>query len=171
MKEKEIFHGSIFNLVKKDFNINGTLHSRDIIRHPGGVGLLCVQEGKILLVSQERQAIEKQTLEIPAGKLEYHEDPLKAGLRELNEETGYECKECRLIQKFYPTPGYSDEMIYIYECFDLSKAKHRLEMDEDENIQLVWMPLSEALEKAWNSEIQDAKTILAIYHAVLERRE
>lgn len=169
MKEIERFNGKIFRLVSREVEINHQPANRDIVLHPGGVALSCIQDGKILLVSQFRHAVNAQLLEIPAGTLEPGEDPKVCGLRELNEETGYTCDSCELIQIFYPTPGYTSECLYIYQCTGLKKAEIKLEQDADEVIETVWMDLDEAFKKAWNSEIRDAKTILAIYHAVLER--
>jgi ADP-ribose pyrophosphatase len=170
MKEQLIFHGPIFDLIGTEVEINGKLHHRDIIKHNGGVSLLCLKDDHILLVKQPRAAVGEDTLEIPAGKLEKGEDPITCGRRELNEETGFECDELRLIQLFYPTPGYTSEKLYIYQCENLRPAAQKLPGDEDESIEIIWMPLDEAYEKALKSEIKDAKTILAIYHAMLERK-
>ena len=107
MKEKEniIYKGKIFDLIQKDVVINDKIYQRDIIRHPGGVGVLVTKEGKILFVKQFRHAINKETLEIPAGKLEYGEDPKTCGMRELNEEAYLECEELQLITSIVSTPG------------------------------------------------------------------
>ena len=106
MEEKLIYKGIIFDLVQKDVEIKNKTYKRDIIRHPGGVGVICIVDGKILLVRQERPAIGKETLEIPAGKLEYGENPMECGLRELNEETGMACDKLELLLSFVSTPGF-----------------------------------------------------------------
>lgn len=171
MKEELLYSGPIFDLIKKDFLINGKYLQRDIILHHGGVGLLCVKDGKVLLVSQERQAADKKNIEIPAGKLEKGEDALKAGIRELNEETGYACKSTKLLTAFYPTPGYSSEKIWVYQCFDVEPVKERLPMDADEDIACFWMDLDEAFQKIQDGTIDDGKTIIAILFAMLEKKE
>ena len=74
MEEKLIYKGIIFDLVQKNVKIKDKMYKRDIIRHPGGVGVICIIDGKILLVRQERPAIGKETLENTAGKLKYGED-------------------------------------------------------------------------------------------------
>lgn len=170
MEEKTIYKGSIFSLNQKTIQIKGKDYLRDIIRHPGGVGILVVIDHKILLVQQMRPAIDQVTLEIPAGKLEYGEDPLQAGLRELNEEAGYTCKELSLIQSFFSTPGFCDERIWIYEAIDPIPVKNRLSMDEDEEIECKWIPIHEAYEMTRNGTILDAKTIMAIDHAILKEK-
>ena len=88
MEEKEIYKGAIFTLTQKQVKVNGMQVQRDIIHHPGGVGILLIHENKLLLVQQMRPAINQKTIEIPAGKLEYGEDPYEAGMRALN---GFYC--------------------------------------------------------------------------------
>lgn len=171
MTEKVIYEGPIFTLVNEDVTIKNKVYQRDIIHHPGGVGILCMIDHKILLVKQVRQAIDLETIEIPAGKLEYGEDPLECGMRELNEETGYACSSMRLIQSFYTTPGFCDEKLWIYEAIDPIEAKEHLPQDEDEGLHSFWLPLEEAYSKVLNQEITDAKTIIAILYAVAARRE
>ena len=128
MEEKMIY------LVQKDVEIKNKTYKRDIIRHPGGVGVICIVDGKILLVRQERPAIGKETLEIPAGKLEYGENPMECGLRELNEETGMACDKLELLLSFVSTPGFCDERIWIYKAINPRKADIKLSLDEDEEI-------------------------------------
>ena len=171
MEEKEIFKGKIFTLVQKEVEVNGFHTNRDIIHHPGGVGVLLMVDHKICFVSQFRHAIMQQTLEIPAGKLEYGENPKECGLRELNEEAGYEAEDLELIFAFVSTPGFCDEKIWIYKAIQPKETNHRLDLDEDEDIELCWMDIDEAYQKCMNGEIIDAKTILAIQHAKMEERE
>ena len=170
MKEKEIFKGAIFTLVEKDVKIHDKIYKRDIIHHPGGVGVICILDNKILLVKQYRHAITKTTLEIPAGKLEYGENPKECGLRELNEEAGMECESLELVQSFVSTPGFCDERIWIYKAIHPKITNHRLDLDEDEDIETIWMDLDEAYKKIKSNEIDDAKTVIAILHMLLERK-
>lgn len=169
MEEKEIYKGAIFTLVTKDVKIKDAYYKRDIIKHPGGVGILCVLENKILLVKQFRHAINQETLEIPAGKLEYGEDPMTCGLRELNEETGMECDHLEPVLAFVSTPGFCDEKIWIYKAIHPRKTKHPLQQDEDEQIDIVWMDLDKAYQFIQSGKIIDGKTIIAITQAILER--
>ena len=170
MKDELIYHGMIFDIVSFEPVINGHTHHYEVLRHHGGVGLLCVQDDSVLLVKQMRYAIGQETLEIPAGKLEKGEDALEAGLRELNEEAGYECEKTKLVCAFYPTPGYSDEKIWIYECLGLHAAKNKLPQDQDENVRPFWMPLAKARKAIADGRIVDGKTIIAIQHALLQER-
>ncbi len=167
MNEKEIFHGHVFDVVQKEMVIENRNVIRDIVIHHGGAALSCVQDGKILLVTQTRAAVNEKTLEIPAGTIDPGEDPKTTALRELNEETGYQCDSISLITAFWPTPGYDTEVIYVYECRGLHPAKERLSLDEGEDISVLWLPLEEAYEMIASGRIRDGKTIIAIYHAML----
>lgn len=172
MKEKEtlVYKGKIFDLIQKDVLINDKIYQRDIIRHPGGVGVLVTADEKILLVKQFRHAIDKETLEIPAGKLEYGEDPKTCGMRELNEEAYLECDDLHLITSIVSTPGFCDERIWIYEAVNTKAATHHLAQDEDENIDLVWLDIKDAYQMFLDQKIDDAKTVIAIQYAYINRK-
>lgn len=172
MKEKEnvIYKGKIFDLVQKNVVINNKIYQRDIIRHPGGVGVLVTKENKILFVKQFRHAINKETLEIPAGKLEYGENPKTCGIRELNEEAYLECEDLQLITSIVSTPGFCDELIWIYEAKNIKATTHHLAQDEDENIDLVWLDIKDAYQMILDQKIDDAKTIIAIQYAYINRK-
>lgn len=170
MNKTRIYRGPIFELIQKNILIHDKIYKRDIIVHPGGVGVLAIDQNKILLVRQYRPAIDKETWEIPAGKLEYGEDPKECGLRELNEETGYEAKNLQLITSIYSTPGFCNEKIWIYEAKHITKAAHHLNMDEDEEIEIKWFAIKDAYEMIKKNQIEDAKTIIAIQHAIITKK-
>ena len=170
-KEKTIYNGKIFDLVEKEVYIHNKPYLRDIIRHPGGVGVLVTNKNKILFVKQFRHAINKSTLEIPAGKLEYGEDPKACGMRELNEEAYLECDDLKLITSIVSTPGFCDERIWIYEALHIRKAEKHLNQDEDEDIDLLWIDIDEAYKMVLEQKIEDAKTIIAIQYAYINRKK
>ena len=115
-----IYDGKIIKLYKDSVLCdNGNKATREVVRHNGGVGILAIVDNKILLVKQFRYPNAITTLEIPAGKLELNENPKECALRELEEETGYSAKDAIKISKFLPTPGYSDEWLYIYQAQDV----------------------------------------------------
>ncbi len=171
MKKETIYTGPIFTLNKEEFEKNGCIVSRDIIHHPGGVGILAIHKDQILLVKQMREAIQEITYEIPAGKLEYGEDPLSCGIRELNEETGYQAKSFTCFHAFHTTPGFCDEKIWLYEARGIEHATHPLDPDEDEDIECIWMPIEQAYAYVCDGTITDAKTMISIYKAMLERKK
>ena len=127
-----------------------------------------IYDGKIIKVYKDQVECPNKRLatrEIPAGKLELGEEAGPAGKRELEEETGYSCKSMELINEIYPTTGYCDEVIHLYEAKGLFKVENPLEGDEDEFIDVISMPIDEAYKKIMNNEIHDSKTIIAIMKA------
>ena len=154
VKSEMIYDGKIIKVYKDQVECpNKRLATREIVRHHGGVGILAVVDDCILLVKQFRYAYNKDTLEIPAGKLE------------LGEEAGPACKSMELINEIYPTTGYCDEVIHLYEAKGLFKVENPLEGDEDEFIDVISMPIDEAYKKIMNNEIHDSKTIIAVMKA------
>lgn len=160
--EENIYSGKVLNLKKFTVELeNGKSAAREIVMHPGGACVLAKTENnKFLTVRQFRKAAEKYMLEIPAGKLEYGEDPYSAAMRELEEETGYCCESLLKITEIYPTPGYCNEIIHIYYADKLKKGTQNL--DEDEFLNVEEYTMEELFEKIKMGEITDSKTIIAI---------
>lgn len=169
--ESEIlFDGKIITVYKDKVQCqNNNLATREIVRHHGGVGILAIVDDKIILVKQFRYAYNQDTIEIPAGKLELNEDSSNAGARELEEETGYSCKELVPVTKIYPTPGYCDEIIHLYEAKDVFKVENPLAGDDDEFINVLFVPIDEAYQMVINQQINDSKTIIAIMKAYIDK--
>ncbi len=162
MKCERVYEGRIINVRVDTVELPDKKYSkREIVEHPGAVGIIPVtSEKEIILVKQFRKPVETVLLEIPAGKIEPKEDPQVCALRELEEETGFKTDNVKQLLKFYTTPGFSNEIIYIYLAEDLKKGIAN--PDEDENIEIVKLSIDEALEKIKTGEIEDAKTIVAI---------
>ena len=158
LSSEEIFDGVAIHLFRDEILLpNGNKGVREVIRHPGAVCVIPVTEdGDVIFVNQFRYAFNKVTLEVPAGKLEKGEDPLEAAMRELSEETGLSAKNVVYLGELYTTPALIDEVIHMYLATDLVEGKQHL--DEDEFINTLRMPLSEAVQKVMNGEIKDAKT-------------
>jgi len=145
---------------------NGATASREIVDHPGGVGILALDENNnVLTVTQFRYAYGQTLLEIPAGKLEYGEDPYAAAMRELREETGATTKNLVAMGEFYPTPGFCNEIIRLYLARDLSWGE--MDLDEDEFLNVERIPFDTMLRRVLAGEIRDAKTCIAIMKAKL----
>ena len=143
---------------------NGKIVRREVVEHPGGVGILPVDdEGYCYMVRQFRYPFSRQLLEIPAGKLEYGEDPLDCAVRELSEETGFAADELIPLGKCLTSPGFSSEVLHLYRARGLRAGKAHL--DEDEFLNVVKMPFSEAVEMVMRNEINDSKTISALMMA------
>ncbi len=167
VRKNYIYRGKIINVRCDDAELpDGRACKREMVEHPGGAGILCVRDGFVLLVRQYRYAYGEEIYEIPAGKLNPGEDPALTAQRELKEETGVTAK-VRLLYTLYPTPGYTNELLYVFEAYDAEEGEQRL--DEGEFLNVVRMPLEEAYRKIETGEIRDAKTVVALLHDKLVR--
>lgn len=149
---------------------DGGTAGREVVEHPGGVAVVAItDEDEVLLVRQFRYPYKEILTEIPAGKREPGEDPLTTGIRELAEETGATADRFEPLGKVYPTPGYCDEIIYIYLATGLHFADAH--PDEDEFLDVIRMPLREAEERVMNGEFADAKTQIGILKAIARKQK
>ncbi|WP_010172968.1 NUDIX hydrolase [Bacillus coahuilensis] len=170
IQSETIFNGRVISLELHDVKLpNGRESKREIIKHPGAVAIIPFKEdGKIVMVEQYRKAMERNLLEIPAGKLEKGEAPEVTARRELEEETGYGCEKLKHIISFYTSPGFADELVHVYEATGLYEIEDHLELDEDEFVELVEVTLEEAEEYIRTQRIFDAKTAFAVQYARLK---
>lgn len=160
-ERKYVYRGAILNLRCDDVVLpDGRAGKREIVEHSGGAAVLCVRDGKIALVKQFRYAYGEELYEIPAGKLNAGEDPAAAAARELEEETGLVALRLDPIVTLYPSPGYTDEKIYIFEGMGLKKGAQHL--DEGEFLRVEYLPVARVKEMIEQGEIRDAKTIVAV---------
>jgi len=156
---------------------DGSRHRRDVVRHPGAVAVVALDEAdRLLLVRQWRQPAGRSLLEIPAGTLDRDpvtgalEDPELASRRELEEETGYRATSWEKLGTFWTAPGFASELMHLYVATDLVAAGHgRLTPDVDEVLELVRLPVDDALAAAERGDIHDAKTLIGIL--LLGRRQ
>jgi len=171
ISEEKIFEGRVISLFHQQVELpNGKTSTREIVKHPGAVAIIPVtDDGKVVLVEQYRKAMERVLLEIPAGKLEKGEEPLRTAIRELEEETGYEAAEWEHIQSFYTSPGFADEYIYIYLAKGLRKKENSASLDEDEFVEVLELSLEECIEELKKGTIHDAKTCYAIQYLQLNK--
>lgn len=140
---------------------NGKESSREVIKHPGAVGILPVlDDGSIVLVKQYRYPVGTVLYEIPAGKLDIGEAPEVCAPRELSEETGYKAKEWKLLTSIVTTPGFTDEVIHLYLAKGLTKEEQHT--DEDEFIDLVVFKREQVKKMVLEKDIFDAKTLSAL---------
>lgn len=141
---------------------NGNTAKWDLIDHKGAAAVVAVREdGKLLMVRQYRNALERETLEIPAGGLNGREEPaIDAARRELEEETGYTCDSMELLNSIYTTVAFCNEKIDIYLAKELKKGKQHL--DEDEFLNVEAYDLDELKQMIYDCRIQDSKTICGI---------
>ena len=135
--------------------------SREIIEHPGSVGILPLLAGnRVLLIRQYRHAVGKTIWEIPAGTMEPGETPKECARRELEEETGYRAKRLLPLFDCYPAPGYSMELMHVFLARGLTPAEQNPE--EDEIISVKPVTSERAFRMIKSGQIRDAKTICAL---------
>ena len=162
-----VYSGHILTLVKEEvMTVSGKTATRELIEHNGGVGLVAVtDDNRIIMVKQFRKALERDMLEIPAGKREKDEDPLEAAVRELEEETGYKAANIEFMTKYYPSVGYIRECLYLYLCTGLTKGEAH--PDDDEAIDTYLYTMEELEDMILKGELDDGKSMAALYAAKL----
>ena len=162
LSQKAIFKGRVIE-VREDriTDPRGLEYSRELVLHPGAVCIVArPAPDEVILIRQFRYAAGRDLLEIPAGTLHEKEDPLDCAIRELEEETGYRAGKMIERARFWTTPGFTSEFMYLYEASELVKTQTNL--DDDEVIEVDIVPRLEALRMVDDGTIQDAKTILGL---------
>ena len=161
-----IYKGKIISLRVDDIELaNGEKSKREFVEHNGAACVLYTENGSFAFVKQYRYAYGETVLEIPAGKIEKGEDPKFSAQRELEEETGIKCENLQHIFTLYPTPGYTNEKIYIYLAKNGKHASAHL--DQGEFLDVVWIGKDEVKALLARGEIHDGKTIIALQHYFL----
>lgn len=164
LQTEHIYKGKIISVQLDQVELpDGSKGEREIVKHPGAVAIVpFTKDGKMVVVRQFRKPLEKEIYEIPAGKLEQGEDPETCALRELEEETGYTSRKINFITSFYTSPGFANELLYLYEAEDLEEGKAH--PDADEFVEMSEISLDEGLELMKNEQIHDAKTAFALIY-------
>ena len=161
LKSEKIYEGAIINLRRDKVTVQGGTSYREIIEHNGGAVIAALTEDKkLVMVRQYRKPADKVMLEVPAGKIDPGEKPLDAAVRELKEETGYTAAKVEFLTQFYPSVGYSEEVLYLYLCTGLTPGETNF--DENEAIDIEEVELDRLFKMAMSGEIDDAKTLIAI---------
>ena len=165
LSSERIYDGAIIH-VRRDRVLlpNGRTSVREVVEHPGGVGILAVDgDGMVLLVRQYRYAFGRTLLEIPAGKREPGEEPLVTARRELREETGVTADSWTPLGQLIASPGCYDETLYLYLAPGLHSGD--TDPDEDEFLSVERMPMAELTRRCLADAITDAKTVCAVLKA------
>ena len=166
VSKEVVFPGKIIRLEHWDVTLpNGTHALREVACHPGASAVVALDDqGQIVMVRQMRIAVGRLTTEIPAGKLDSaEEDPLDCARRELSEETGMDADCWEKLTCVETTPGFCNERIHLYLATGLHQGKSH--PDEDEFVDLVRLPLSEAVRRVMDGTFRDGKTCLGIMMA------
>lgn len=170
LSSRRVYTGRIFNVdidsVRFPDASDGEL---EMVRHPGASAVLPFvsdptgDDPEVMLVRQFRHAADAFIYEIPAGRIDGHEDPTSCAARELLEETGCTAERLEHMYTFYTTPGFTDERIHAFMAVGLTAGKTNQERDEFLSLETV--PLSRALEMIRSGELMDAKSALTILYA------
>lgn len=167
VSSETIFQGKIIKVTLDQVRLpNGSVASREVVYHPGGVAVLALDEDKtVYLVKQYRYPIQQMLLELPAGKLDHgaEEDRLLGAQRELSEETGLEAAEWTYLGYTLASPGFCDEALHMYLARGLTKKGQHL--DQDEFLDVVTMPFEELVRQVMDGTITDGKTVSATLKA------
>ncbi|MHC4080129.1 MAG: NUDIX hydrolase [Planctomycetota bacterium] len=149
---------------------DGRAVEREVVHHPGAVLVVPrLEDERLVLVRNERVAVDAHLLELPAGKLEPGEAPQAAASRELEEETGYRPGRIRALGEFYTSPGFCDELMRVFVADQLEPVGQKLEPGENIEVQVI--ARSEVMAMIGDGRIRDGKTIAALLMWILEPRE
>lgn len=162
LKRQLRYQGTILKIYEDTVLANGHEAHWDFIHHDGAAAVLPVaDDGKILMVRQYRNALDRETLEIPAGKLDAPDEPkIQCAFRELEEETGYRTEHMEYLMSVNTTVAFCDEAIDIFVARDLIPSHQHL--DEDEVIDVEAWELKDLLDLIYSGKMTDAKTVAAI---------
>ncbi|MDR5695440.1 MAG: NUDIX hydrolase [Armatimonadota bacterium] len=161
IRVQRIYDGQVVGLRVEEVELpSGRRTIREIVEHRGAVGIVPVtQHGDVLLVRQYRKAVDQWLVEIPAGTIEPGEEIEACLERELAEEVGVRAGRYKKLVTFFPSPGFLTEVLHIYLAMDLTP--HVVDREEEE-LQVIQVPLAQAKEMVHRGEIKDAKSIIGI---------
>lgn len=159
---RNIFRGKLLDVYVDEVILpSGKVAIREYIKHPGAAVVIpYVGNNKLMFVKQYRYPVREVTVELPAGKIDPGEDPITTIDRELIEETGYKAGSFVELFCFYPSVGYTNEVLHVYWAQNMNYVGEK--PDPDENIEVLEISISEAIEKIFSGDIKDSKTIIGI---------
>jgi ADP-ribose pyrophosphatase len=161
LESNEVFRGRIFSVTVDTVREANKTYPREVVHHPGSAVIIPVfEDGAVALVRQYRHPAVRYLLEAPAGTLMRGERPEEGAARELEEELGFVAGKLEQLSEFFVSPGFLEEKMWVYLATEMTKTKQQLE--DDEIVEVVRIPFSQALEMITDGEIEDAKTIIGL---------
>jgi len=171
ISETLIHHGRVWDVATETFDYDGKPITREVIRHPGAVAILALDDqGRVLLIRQYRHAIRTRAWEIPAGLLDVSgEPPLTGAQRELAEEADLAAATWHVLADFQNSPGGSDETIRVYLARDVSAVPAFDRHDEEADIEVRWVPLDDVVDAVLARRVQSPSLVVGVLAAVAAR--
>lgn len=168
MHSKRMYTGIVINVNVDTVTLpNGLTVDLEVVRHPGAAAVVPMKDdGTVVLIRQFRHAAGGYIYEIPAGKLHPGEDPSVCAARELEEEVGYQAGKLELLSRIFTAPGFTDEVIHVYKATGLTIGRQQL--DRDEVLDVIEMPLRDAIGMIETGAIRDAKSIVGLQAVYLQ---
>lgn len=161
LNSQKIYDGRVFKVTVDTVSEGELTYQREVVHHPGSAVIVPVHnDGTVVLVRQYRHPTVRYLLELPAGTLADGERPEAGAARELGEELGLVAERLEKLTEFFVSPGFLEEKMWVYLATGLSEGKPQ--PDEDEVLEVVRLPIDDALEMIATGEIQDAKTIIGL---------
>ena len=161
INSEKVFEGRVFNVTVDTVSEGEHTYKREVVHHTGSAVIIPVHDdGTVVLVRQYRHPAVRYLLEAPAGTLAHGERPEVGAARELQEELGLTAARLEKLSEFFVSPGFLEEKMWVFLATEFSEGKQKL--DDDEFLDLVRLPIGEALEMITSGEIQDAKTIIGL---------
>ncbi len=164
LHSQTVFEGRVFKVTVDTVSEGDLTYQRDVVHHPGSAVIVPLHDdGTVSLVRQYRHPAVRYLLEVPAGTLSDGERPDAGAARELEEELGLIAERWDKLAEFFVSPGFLEEKMWVYLATGLTQGKPQ--PDEDEVLDVVRLPIGDALEMIASGEIQDAKTIIGLMFA------
>ncbi len=161
LSSQKVFDGRVFNVTVDTVSEGELTYQREVVHHNGSAVIVPVfDDGTVALVKQYRHPAVRYLLEVPAGTLAKGERPEIGAARELKEELGVVAASLEKLSEFFVSPGFCEEKMWVYLATELSEGEQALE--DDEILDVVRLPIADALEMITSGEIQDAKTIIGL---------
>jgi len=161
ISSERVFEGRVFNVTVDTVSEGEHTYKREVVHHSGSAVIVPVHDdGTVMFVRQYRHPAVRYLLELPAGTLAEGERPDAGAARELEEELGLVSTRLEKLSEFFVSPGFLEEKMWVFLATELSEGKQKL--DDDEVLDIVRLPIAEALEMITSGEIQDAKTIIGL---------
>jgi len=161
LNSQKVFDGRVFKVTIDTVSEGELTYQREVVHHSGSAVIVPVHDdGTVVLVRQYRHPAVRYLLEVPAGTLDDGERPEAGAARELEEELGLVAERLEKLSEFFVSPGFLEEKMWVYLATGLSEGK--LNPDADEVLDIVRLPIGDALEMITSGEIQDAKTIIGL---------